>query len=83
MFVAAGMNSVGIASAGGVGRALAQWIDLGYPEEDLWPVDVRRFHTWQRNRKYLHDRVVEAAGVLYTNTGSISRGPSTWPCGRV
>jgi len=34
-FVAAGMNSVGIASAGGAGKALAQWIVQGYPEEDL------------------------------------------------
>ena len=42
-FVAAGMNSVGITSAGGAGRALAQWMDLGYPAEDLWAVDVRRY----------------------------------------
>ncbi len=34
-FVGCGMNSVGIASAAGVGRALSQWIDQGYPEEDL------------------------------------------------
>ena len=41
-FVGCGMNSVGIASAAGVGRALAQWVDQGYPEEHLWPVDIRR-----------------------------------------
>ena len=64
-FVGCGMNSVGIASAAGVGRALAQWIDQGYPEEQLWPVDVRRFFPWQQNSRYLHDRVVESVGVLY------------------
>lgn len=64
-FVACGMNSVGIASAAGVGRALAQWMDQGYPEEDLWPVDVKRFFPWQQNTRYLHDRVVETVGVLY------------------
>ena len=32
-FVGCGMNSVGIQSAAGVVRALAQWIDQGYPEE--------------------------------------------------
>ncbi len=64
-FVACGMNSVGIASAAGVGRAVAQWMDQGYPEEDLWPVDVRRFFPWQQNTRYVHDRVVESVGVLY------------------
>ncbi len=66
-FVATGMNSVGITSAGGAGRALAQWMDQGYPEEDLWAVDVRRFYGWQRNKRYLHDRVIEAVGNLYAD----------------
>ena len=64
-FVGCGMNSVGIQSAGGVGRALAHWIDRGRPEEQLWPVDVRRWFPWQQNSRYLHDRIVEAVGVLY------------------
>jgi glycine cleavage system T protein len=65
LYVGCGMNSVGIACAAGVGRALAQWIDQGYPEEQLWPVDVRRFFSWQQNDKYLHDRVTESVGMLY------------------
>lgn len=64
-FVGCGMNSVGIASSAGVGRALSQWISQGYPDEQLWPVDVRRYFPWQRNEKYLHDRVVESVGILY------------------
>jgi glycine cleavage system T protein len=66
-FVAAGMNSVGITSAGGAGKALAQWMDQGYPEEDLWAVDIRRFHSWQANHRYLSDRVTEAVGNLYAD----------------
>jgi glycine cleavage system T protein len=66
-FVAAGMNSVGITSAGGAGRALAQWIDQGYPEEDLWSVDIRRFYGWQANHRYLYDRTKEAVGNLYAD----------------
>ncbi len=66
-FVAAGMNSVGITSAGGAGKALAQWMDQGYPEEDLWAVDIRRFHGWQANHRYLYDRVTEAVGNLYAD----------------
>jgi 4-methylaminobutanoate oxidase (formaldehyde-forming) len=64
-FVGCGMNSVGIASAAGCGRALAQWVDQGYPEEHLWPVDVRRYFHWQMNSLYLHDRVKETVGILY------------------
>lgn len=64
-FVGCGMNSVGIQSAGGVGRALAHWIDRGHPEEQLWPVDIRRYFPWQQNACYLHDRTVESVGVLY------------------
>ena len=64
-FMACGMNSVGIASAAGIGRAVAQWMDQGYTEEELWPVDVRRYFPWQQNSAYVHDRCVEAVGVLY------------------
>jgi len=66
-YVAAGMNSVGIASAGGAGKALAQWVVQGYPEKDLWAVDIRRFHKWQNNHRYLFDRTVEAVGLLYAD----------------
>jgi len=64
-FVGCGMNSVGIAGSAGTGRAIAQWIAQGYPEEQLWPVDVRRFFPWQGNAGYLHDRVIESVGILY------------------
>ena len=56
-FVGAGFNSVGIASAGGAGRALAEWIVNGEPTSDLVAVDVRRFGTFNGNNQWLHDRV--------------------------
>ena len=64
-FVACGMNSVGIQSAAGIGRAMSYWIDQGHPVEQLWPVDIKRYFPWQQNARYLHDRIVEAVGVLY------------------
>jgi 4-methylaminobutanoate oxidase (formaldehyde-forming) len=64
-FVAAGFNSVGIASAAGAGKALAEWIVDGRPSMDLWDVDLRRFQPWQANPRYLRDRTVEALGLLY------------------
>ncbi len=65
LFVAAGFNSIGIQSAGGAGKVLADWIIDGYPPMDLWDVDVRRVMPFQRNRRYLQDRTVETLGLLY------------------
>ena len=65
LFVAAGFNSIGIQSAGGAGKVLADWIIDGHPPSDLWDVDIRRFLPFQRNRRYLRDRTVETLGLLY------------------
>ena len=65
LFIAAGFNSIGIQSAGGVGRVLSEWMRDGHPPADLWEVDVRRNMTFQNNRRYLHDRVTEGLGLLY------------------
>ena len=55
-YVAAGFNSVGIASAAGAGQALAEWIVGGEPSIDLWDVDIRRFMPFQGNARYLRER---------------------------
>ncbi len=65
MYVAAGFNSIGIQSAGGAGKVLADWIIDGHPPFDLWDVDIRRCAPFQRNRRYLRDRTVETLGLLY------------------
>jgi glycine cleavage system T protein len=64
-FVAAGFNSVGIASAAGAGQALAEWIVGGEPGMDLWDVDIRRFAPVQGNARYLEERTKEVVGLLY------------------
>lgn len=64
-FVAAGMNSIGLQSAGGVGKVIAEWMRDGRPPPDLWEVDIRRNLPFQGNRRYLHDRVSESLGLLY------------------
>ncbi|MFT4158863.1 GcvT family protein [Shinella sp.] len=64
-YVGAGFNSMGIASAGGAGRALAEWIVNGAPTMDLWPVDIRRFANFNNNPRWLHDRVKETLGLHY------------------
>ena len=64
-FVAAGFNSIGIASGGGAGRALAEWIVQGEPTLDLWPVDMRRFASFHDNDRFLKERVSEVLGLHY------------------
>lgn len=64
-FVAAGFNSLGILSGGGVGHVMARWIVDGHPPMDVWTVNLRRTHPWQDNSSYLADRIVEALGIGY------------------
>ncbi len=64
-YVGAGFNSMGIASAGGAGRALAEWIVAGEPTMDLWAVDIRRFARLHGNDRWLFDRVKETLGLHY------------------
>ena len=64
-FVAAGFNSIGIQSAGGAGKALADWIADGHAPVDLWDVDIRRALPFQNNARYLRERTMEGLGLLY------------------
>ncbi|MEM7431536.1 MAG: FAD-dependent oxidoreductase [Pseudomonadota bacterium] len=64
-YVSAGLNSIGLQSAGGIGKVMTEWIREGYPPVDLWEVDVRRNMPFQGNRKYLQERVSESLGLLY------------------
>ena len=65
LFVLAGFNSVGIASSGGAGKYLAEWIIAGEQTVDLWSVDIRRFAPWANNRSFLRERVAEILGLHY------------------
>jgi 4-methylaminobutanoate oxidase (formaldehyde-forming) len=64
-FVAAGFNSVGIQSAGGVGWVLADWIADRHPPVDLSAVDIRRTFPFQGEPDYLRERISESLGLLY------------------
>ena len=66
-FVAAGLNSVGLQSAGGVGKALAEWMETGRPPMDLWGNDIRRMYSFHGTQRFLEERVSETLGLLYEN----------------
>lgn len=65
-YVGAGFNAFGIASGGGAGKALAEWIAGGEPPYDLWPVDIRRFGRAQADIDWVRKRTLELYGKHYT-----------------
>jgi len=64
-FVGCGMNSVGVASGGGVGRALAEWVIAGEQPMDLSSVDIRRFAPFHSDEQFLQERIPEELGLHY------------------
>ncbi len=64
-FLGCGMNSAGMASSGGAGRWLAEWILAGEATLDLWPVDIRRFAPFHNNMRALRERVPEVLATHY------------------
>jgi len=64
-FVAAGLNSIGILTAGGLGRVLAHWILTGRPDVDVTGFNIDRLHRYQANPEYRRTRTVESLGMVY------------------
>jgi heterotetrameric sarcosine oxidase gamma subunit len=64
-FVAAGLNSVGVLTGGGLGRVLAHWIINGTPDVDVTGFNIDRLHTYQANPEYRRERTVESLGLVY------------------
>ena len=64
-FVCAGLNSVGILSAGGLGRIVAQWMAGGRPDVDVTGFDVARFRDWQLHPRHRAKRTAEILGTVY------------------
>ncbi len=64
-FVAAGLNSIGILTAGGIGRLLAHWIVDGTPDMDVTGINVDRLHRYQANPQYRRARTIESLGLVY------------------
>ncbi len=64
-FVAAGLNSIGILTGGGIGRTVAQWITDGSPDVDVTGMNIDRLHPYQANPEYRATRTVESLGLVY------------------
>ena len=64
-FVLAGVNSTGIQSGPGAGRALAEWIMAGHPTIDLSEMDPARIEAFQARDPYLRERCAETLVLTY------------------
>jgi glycine cleavage system aminomethyltransferase T/glycine/D-amino acid oxidase-like deaminating enzyme len=64
-FVAAGFCAHGLAGAGGIGRAMAEWIVGGEPAMDMWEMDIRRFGPHFRSPAYTLKRTQEVYETYY------------------
>ena len=64
-FVAAGLNSIGILTGGGLGRVIAHWITTGRPDVDVTAMHVDRLQPYQANPEYRRTRTVESLGMVY------------------
>ena len=64
-FVAAGLNSIGILTGGGVGRLMAHWMLHGHADLDVTSFHVDRLHAYQTNPEYRRTRTVESLGMVY------------------
>ena len=64
-FIAAGLNSIGILTGGGIGRLVAEWIVDGRPQADITGMDPARLHPYQNNPQYRRTRTVESLGMVY------------------
>jgi glycine/D-amino acid oxidase-like deaminating enzyme/glycine cleavage system aminomethyltransferase T len=64
-YVLAGLNSIGILSAGGIGRLLAHWIVHKQPDMDVTGMNIHRFQSFQNTQQYREQRVTETLGLVY------------------
>jgi 4-methylaminobutanoate oxidase (formaldehyde-forming) len=78
LFLLCGMNSVGVATGGGAGKALAQWILDRREPMDLTGVDPRRFASVESNIEFLRERTPEVLGKHF----AISFPGQEWETGR-
>ena len=65
LYLAAGLSLNGFGGAGGIGRALAEWITGGETELDLHPFRCWRFGTVHRDHRYAAELAREAYRYYY------------------
>ena len=68
----------GFPQGGGVGKALAEWIIHGEPEEDVFGMDVARYGDYAGNKRYIK----ETTGQFYSRRFVMTYPNEQLPAGR-
>jgi len=66
LFVASGLNSLGILSAGGVGALVADLVQTGATPQDITAQDIARIRPHHATRAFLGKRIPDALGYSFT-----------------
>ena len=64
-YVCCGFNSIGIGSAGGAGKTIAELMTRGHNNEDLFSLDIKRFEKFNSSLKFIQNRATETLGNLF------------------
>jgi glycine cleavage system T protein len=57
--------AVWLTHAGGVGRAMAEWMTDGYPRQNLTGCDINRFQDHEGSPRYVYDRAAWSYDTVY------------------
>ena len=79
-YIGTGFNAFGIASAGGAGKVLAEWVMQGYPTIDMGTVDIRRFGKVHQSHQWNKARTGDLCGKHYTLSWPHEEHESGRPC---
>ncbi len=66
LFLATGLNSLGVLSAGGVGQIMAELLTTGASEQDITGLDINRTRPHQATRHFLGQRIPKSLGYTFT-----------------
>lgn len=69
LWIAAGMNSVGILLGGGVGSIMARWMIEGICPVDIAGYTIERGLPFENSQRFRSERIVEQLGVLFGDGG--------------
>ncbi|MBF7729151.1 FAD-dependent oxidoreductase [Pseudomonas sp. N040] len=69
LYVASGLNSLGILSAGGMGRLLAEQIVHGNASQDMTGISLARTQRYESTRHFLAARIPHSLGYIFNHAG--------------
>jgi 4-methylaminobutanoate oxidase (formaldehyde-forming) len=69
LFVASGLNSLGILSCGGMGAIMAELIMTGDSSQDITGITIARTQPYEATRRFLADRTPAALGYVFSHAG--------------